>query len=221
MFNSSPRKITLLLIAFVGLTISNVHAQTDKQFRKYIATLDSAKTVSGLISAEKNFTQLINEGKRLKQSLYYGALANLFLSMEKGIEDPAGYMRRADLYLKRLDSLSPDNSEIYVLFSMSAASKIVIDSQSYKLKYGTQANKFAERALILNGSNPRAHLIKAKAVMNAPPKLGGGPKFALKHYEKAIEKFKAYKPLDATEPDWGYEMAKKELQDCKDKLNIK
>ena len=55
-------------------------------------------------------------------------------------------------------------------------------------------------------------------VMNAPPKLGGGPKFAMKYYQKALDKYKTYKPLADTEPDWGKEMAQKEYEECKSKL---
>lgn len=216
MFTASPGKIALVVFAIFSIGISGLNAQTDKQFRKFINELDTAKSIKSLKGAEANFTKLIAENKRIEQSLYYGTLANLFLAFECDIIEIEDYCRRADMYLKKLDSLSPDNSEIQVLFSMSAAAKIRVDPSGRNAKLGAVANKYAERAIALNGNNPRAFLIKAKTVLNAPPKLGGGPKFAIKFYEKAIEKYKSYKPLSNTEPDWGLDMAKKELQECKD-----
>lgn len=215
------QKGALLIFFILALTCKSSFSQSDKQFKKYIAQLDSAKSISSLKNAEANFTKMVTEGKRLEQSLYYGALANLFLAFECDITETDDYCRRADLYLRKLDSLSPDNSEIQVLFSMSAGAKIRVDPEGRNAKFGTVANKHAERAIALNGNNPRAFLIKAKTVNNAPPKLGGGPKFAIKFYEKAIEKYKTFKPLTNTEPDWGEAMAKKELQECKDKVKVK
>ena len=57
--------------------------------------------------------------------------------------------------------------------------------------------------------------------MIIPPKLGGGPKFAIKHYQKALEKYKTFEPLDDLEPNWGEKEAKKELEECKSKLKMK
>jgi hypothetical protein len=79
----------------------------------------------------------------------------------------------------------------------------------------------SDRATSINPENPRAWLIKAKTVMNAPPKVGGGPKFAMKYYQKAVDKYKTYKPLTDTEPDWGKEMAQREYNECKEKLGAK
>lgn len=198
-----------------------LQSQTDRQLKKWITELDSAKTISELKAADQNFEKLVKEDKRLLHALYYATLANLFLAFECDTIEIDDYCRKADLHLKKLDSLSPNNSEIMVLFSMSAAAKIKVDPVGRNTKYGALANKYAERAIALNGNNPRAYLIKAKTVMNAPPKLGGGPKFATKFYEKSIAKYKEFKPLSTIEPDWGLAMAKKELKECKTKLGQK
>ena len=128
------------------------------------------------------------------------------------------YCARADKFLHQLDSMAPNNSEAYVLMAMSAGAKINVDKIGRQIKFGPLANKHSDRATTINPENPRAWLIKAKTVMNAPPKLGGGPKFALKYYQKAVDKYKTFKPLTDVEPDWGKEMAQKEFEECKAKL---
>jgi hypothetical protein len=191
-----------------------------QSLKKSISQLESAKTVDELLASEQNFLKLISEKKKLHEAYYYGALNNLYLAFQDTlrIDD---YCARADKFLHQLDSMAPNNSEAYVLMAMSAGAKIIVDKSGRQLKYGTLANKHSDRATSINPENPRAWLIKAKTVMNAPPKVGGGPKFALKYYQKAIDKYKTYKPLTDTEPDWGKEMAQKEYNECKEKLGVK
>ena len=217
-----PKNIRLaFLIAFTFSAITFTMAQGGMQLRKYITVLDSAKGVDELKKAEQNFVKLIADNKKIRQSLYYAALSNIFIAFECEVNEIDEYCTKADNYIKKLDSITPANSELEVLKAMNAGAKIRVDPKLRQTKFGAIANKFSEAALGLNNNNPRAHLIKAKTVMNAPAKIGGGPKFAIKHYEKAIEKYKTFKPLDDTEPDWGLAMAKKELQECKEKLKVK
>lgn len=211
--------ITVLLILFTGSGISV--AQGGIQLRKFINVLDSAKGLEELKKAEQNFVKLLNEGKKVKQAYYYAALSEILIAFESDVKDIDEYCSKADTYLKKLDSLSPDNSEIMVLFAMNASAKIKTDPSSRQHKFGPLANKYCDRAMMLNGNNPRAFLIKAKTVNNAPAKVGGGPKFAIKYYEKAIEKYKVFQPLSDTEPDWGEAMAKKELRECREKIKVK
>jgi hypothetical protein len=160
---------------------------------------------------------MIDEGRKLHEAYYYGSLANLFLAFIDTIHTD-DYCRRADKYLHKLDSMSPNNSEVYVLLAMSAGAKIPVNRQERQMKLGTVANKHCDRAMSINPENPRAYLVKAKTVMQAPQKLGGGPKHALKYYQKALDKYKTFKPLDDVQPNWGEEMAKEELELCKAKL---
>ena len=206
--------ICLKLVAVLLLFANSVFSQS---LKKSISQLESAKTVDELLASEQNFLKFIDEKKKLHEAYYYAALNNLFIAFHDTlrIDD---YCARADKFLHQLDSMAPNNSEAYVLMAMSAGAKITVDRTTRQLKYGTLANKQSDRATSINPENPRAWLIKAKTVMNAPPKLGGGPKFALKYYQKSVDKYKTYKPLTDVEPDWGKEMAQKEFEECKAKL---
>lgn len=188
-----------------------------QSLKKSISQLESAKTFNELLVSEQNFIKLIGEGKKLHQAYYYAALNNLLIAATDTlrIDD---YCARADKFLFQLDSLAPNNSETYVLMAMSAITKIDVDRPVRQLKFGPLANKHSDRATSINPENPRAWLIKARAVMNLSPKTGGGPKFALKYYQKSVDKYKTFKPLADTEPDWGAEAAKKEFEECKEKL---
>jgi hypothetical protein len=209
-------KLSAVIIILTGFGIK----ASAQGLRKFINQLESAKTVEELQNSEQNFLEMVKEGKKLHQAYYYVSLNNLFLAFVDTLRTD-DYCLKADKFLFKLDSISPNNSEVHALMAMSAGTKINVDRSTRYLKYGTLANKHSDRATTINPNNPRAYLIKAKTVMNTPPKLGGGPKFALKYYQKAVEKYKTFKPLDDTEPNWGEEMAKKELQECKEALKVK
>lgn len=204
--------VKLLLV--MCLFTSSVFSQS---LKKSISQLDASKTMDELIASEQNFVRLISEGKKLHQAYYYAALNNLYIAQMDTLRTD-DYCARADKFLFQLDSLAPNNSEAYALMAMSANTKILVDPSVRQLKFGPIANKHSDRATSINPENPRAWLIKARTVMNLSPKTGGGPKFALKYYQKAVDKYKTFKPLSDTEPDWGQEMAKKELEECKEKL---
>jgi len=169
--------ISLKLVALLSFFTGSVFSQS---LKKSISQLESAKTVDELLASEQNFLKLISEKKKLHEAYYYGALTNLYLAFQDTlrIDD---YCGRADKFLHQLDSMAPNNSEAYVLMAMSAGAKINVDRSARQIKFGPLANKQSDRATSINPENPRAWLIKAKTVMNSPPKLGGGPKFALKY----------------------------------------
>jgi hypothetical protein len=206
-----------IFFKLVSVLLLFANPLTSQSLKKSITQLEAAKTVDELLASEQNFLKLISEKKKLHEAYYYGALNNLFLAFADSVHID-DYCARADKFLHQLDSMAPNNSEAYVLMAMSAGAKINVDRSIRQIKYGPLANKHSDRATSINPENPRAWLIKAKTVMNAPPKLGGGPKFALKYYQKSVEKYKTYKPLSDTEPNWGKEMAQKEYEECKAKM---
>lgn len=213
-------KAISISIKLVAVLLVFSHPVFSQSLKKSIQQLESAKTVDELLASEQNFLKLISEKKKLHEAYYYGALNNLYLAFQDTLRTD-DYCARADKFLHQLDSMAPNNSEAYVLMAMSAGAKISVDKERRQIKFGPLANKHSDRATSINPENPRAWLIKAKTVMNAPPKLGGGPKFALKYYQKSVEKYKTYKPLSDVEPDWGKEMAQKEFEECKEKLKTK
>ena len=218
MRNQTSTKLKAIIMLSV-FTI-NIQAQGGLQLRKCISQLESAKTMDELLSSEQNFLNLVDEGKKLHHAYYYVSLNNLYLASIDTLR-AEDYCLRADKYLHKLDSISPNNSEVYVLLAMCASAKINVDKAKRALKFGAAANKLCDRAITINQNNPRAYLAKARTTMIIPPKLGGGPKFAVKHYQKALEKYKTFEPLDDLEPNWGEKEAKKELEECKGKLKVK
>src|ERR1041384_7513257 len=85
-----------------------VSAASAQMLKKSIQQLESAETVEELLNVEQNFTKMIADGKKLHEAYYYGALNNLFLAFKDTLRTD-DYCARADKYLHKLDSLSPNN----------------------------------------------------------------------------------------------------------------
>jgi len=80
------------------------------------------------------------------------------------------------MFSRKADSLSKNNSEVMVLKSMIAAARINVNKMQRGQKFGLLASKYAAEAIKLNDANPRAHFVKAKAILNTPIAFGGGKK---------------------------------------------
>ncbi|MCZ8286070.1 MAG: hypothetical protein O9353_11510, partial [Bacteroidia bacterium] len=82
---------------------------------------------------------------------------------------------------------------------------------------GGQVSKQANTAIKLNGANPRAYLLKGRALLYTPEVFGGGAKKAKPVFDTALEKFKTFKPETEFSPLWGKDEVEKELKSMSDK----
>ena len=180
--------------------------------------MDSAKTTTQYIPIEKQFVQLAVSQKNNWLPYYYSALCNILIAFEKKGKDIDVWCDKAESYMKLADSISPNNSEILVLKSMSASARIRFNPVLRGNKYGAQAKQLAEQAIKLNPQNPRAYLQKATAIYYTPEKFGGGAQKAKPIFEIALEKFKTYKSKDKLYPNWGEDRTLNLLKEVKAKL---
>jgi hypothetical protein len=211
----------LIYTALIVLTSSVSFAQSEKQFLKLIHEIDSAKNSNDFKKLSSGFEKHLQSHPNQWQAYYYFALTNILMAFESSGSEISVLCQKADASIKKADSLSPANSELMVLRSMSSAAMINADGKKNAVKYGTQSNKYAEKAIQLNAENPRAYLLKAKAQVHVPASMGGGKKSALKYYEKSIEKFKTFKSATNLDPAWGFKIAQKEYQKIKSENNGK
>ncbi len=205
------------IISFISPFIGVSQSATYKEnLKKDIALFESAKTASDFIYAANCFEKLAITEKKEWLAFYYAGLCDALAAFEKQNKDIDTYCDKADAFARKADSLSKNNSEIAVLKSMIAAARINVNKAQRGQKFGLMASKFAAEALKLDETNPRAHFVKGKAILNTPPTLGGGEKKAKPIFESVLEKMKTYKSDSNLYPSWGREEAEKELK----KINL-
>lgn len=208
-------KIKLYILTIAIFSVFTVSAQSvsyKEGLKKNIQLFDAAKTPTDFIKAANGFETLAKIEKKEWLAFYYAGLCNALAAFEKPMVEIDPLCNKAETLANKADSLSKNNSEVLVLKSMIVAARINVNKAQRGQKYGAMATKFAMEAVKLNDANPRAHFVKAKAILNTPPALGGGEKKAKPAFELVLEKIKTYKSESSLSPSWGKEETEKELK---------
>ena len=201
------------LFAFLALPVAvfSQNAAYKENLKKNIVLFESAKTGADFLKAANGFETITTTEKKEWLPFYYAGVCEALAAFTKPKTEIDALCDKAEVFARKADSLSRNNSEVLVLKSMIAAARISVNQLKRGQKYGMMATKFANEAVKLNDANPRAHFVKAQAILYTPPAFGGGEKKAKPVFELAIEKSKVFKSESALHPKWGREEAEKEL----------
>ncbi|MFO0322241.1 MAG: tetratricopeptide repeat protein [Bacteroidota bacterium] len=211
-------KMFFLKIAFIFALTSFANAQQTTHtadFKKGMRLMDSLSNQSDVKKALLSFENAILKEPQNWLSYYYAGICNVIISFDKKDKEIDFYCDKAEKYVNKADSISNNNSEIYVLKSMIAAARINVDAKVRSSKYGSMSTKYNVKALNLDPDNPRALLQKARIILNTPSVFGGGQKKAKPIFELALEKYKTFKPQSIYHPTWGRKDVLEELRKLK------
>ncbi|MBI3520186.1 MAG: hypothetical protein HY062_12640 [Bacteroidetes bacterium] len=181
-------QLQIVLSVIVPLMSWSQSAGYKETLKKDIALFESAKTANDFVYAANCFEKLAVLEKKEWLTYYYAGLCHVLAAFEKQNKEIDTYCDKAESFARKADSLSKNNSEVSVLKSMIAAARINVNKAQRGQKFGLMASKYAAEALKLDDSNPRAHFVKGKAILNTPPTLGGGEKKAKPVFELVLEK---------------------------------
>ncbi|MBS1635515.1 MAG: hypothetical protein JST26_06290 [Bacteroidetes bacterium] len=219
----TKRIYIVALFAFV-LLVMRGQAQGNMytaNMKKGIAMLDTARGVADFTKAAAVFEKVNQDHPGEWLPHYYIALCQLLVALEKKGNEIDAWCDKSEKHISRADSLSGNNSEIYVLKSLLASARIQVNKTARGQKFGGQAYKWAEEAIKLDASNPRAWLQKATAIYYTPPAFGGGAKKAKPVFDTAMEKFTAFKVSSNLYPHWGKDRAKAMLHESEKQTTVK
>jgi hypothetical protein len=211
-----------LIICLFTLTTIAVNAQDAKYvsaMEKAIHQLDSAKSSSDFQNVNNTLERISAANQREWLPLYYQSYSNVMLGMRQ--ESPTekdAYFTKAETLINKADSLSPKNSEIYVMKSLVYSMMISVDPATRGRKYGPAAGSMTAKAMEYDANNPRAYFMKGQGMLYTPPQYGGGADKALPILEEAVAKYKTFKPSSTIMPDWGETKAIQALEQCKEQL---
>ncbi len=202
------------LTVFIGFSQSSAYKESMK---KQVVQFNAATGKTEFLKVAKGFETLAASEKKEWLPFYYAGLCHAIAAFEVTKAEVDALCDKGDKLAKTADSLSPANSETDVLKAMLAAARITVNEKQRGQKYGSMSSRFATSAIKLNDANPRAYLLKGRALLYTPEVFGGGAKKAKPFFEKSLEKFKMFKPETPLYPDWGKEDAEKELKKINDK----
>jgi hypothetical protein len=213
-------KIKLSIVVIAALCNTVLLSQTaayKESLKKNIMLFESSKSTAELAKAATGFENMLLTEKKEWLTYYYAGLCNVLVAFEKPKKEIDTWCDKAEKFALKADSLNKNNSEVQVLRSMIAAARINVNQLQRGQKYGAMAARYANEAVKLNEANPRAHFVKAQAILYTPSAFGGGEKKAKAVFESVLEKFKTFKPESDLFPKWGKAEAEKELK----KINTK
>jgi len=210
-------KKTIVLLAF--LLAAGISQAQDKKFtaamEKQLAAMDSSKTKEQFQASFNAFERIGNAEKNEWLPKYYMAFCSLMMGYMDDTRKTDDYCDKADQLLALADSLSPNNSEIYALRSMSASARIRVSPMTRGAKYGQESGVLLAKAKELDASNPRVYLLEGQGLFYTPPAFGGGKDKAQPVLEDAVKKYEAFRPASSIHPAWGLPRAKKMLEECR------
>ena len=110
---------------------------------------------------------------------------------------------KAELLINQAESLSKDNSEIYLVKKLIATLRLIADPQTRYQTYGPAAVEALATAKKLNPGNPRIYLLEGQDKFYTPEQFGGSKTEAKKLFEESKAKFDTFKPASDIDPNWG------------------
>jgi hypothetical protein len=209
-----------IIFLFCLAITAGVSAQTDttskfyKAMKKQVAIVDTAFSLPSLQQAYNGFERIANAEKKEWLPSYYMAYCLVMESYLDDVNKADEYCDQASRQLDHADSISPNNSEIFVLRAMCASARIRVNPMTRGAKYGKESGEWLGKAQAADSMNPRVPYLQAQGLYYMPPAFGGGKDKAKPVFEEAIRKYDAFKPSSPIHPHWGRHRAQQLLNEC-------
>jgi hypothetical protein len=182
-----------------------------------VSSMDTAKSASSFLILAGVFEKIaINEKNKwlpyYHSSFCYAIAGSL---AGDGIKTDA-YLDKAQIMVDLADSLSPDESENYVLKALILSTRILVAPMIRGLKYSPESLEMLNIAERLNKENPRIYYLRGSHYYFTPKMMGGGKEKALPVLEQSVEKYKNVTPKSSLHPKWGEKQASQLMQKCQE-----
>lgn len=183
-------------------------ADYEKIMSDKIAKLETTRSTDEFQALANDFDRIGKKETKQWLPSYYAALAYL----QKGrMQMQSGKMSElsinagiADKYLDQAEAIAgKDNSEIHLLRKMAYSLRMMENPAERYMTDGMKAMEELKKAETLDPNNPRVALIKAEDTYFTPEQYGGSKEKGLEQFKTALEKFNAFKPKTALDPNWG------------------
>lgn len=200
---------------FAVLTVSAQNERYLKAMQENVAKLDSIRSMQGWTEVGNNFQRIADAEKTQWLPYYYAALSNVMAgyfqsavnqSPNPSITDPLA--DKADAALSKAESLTKENSEIFVVKKMIATLRMMADPMNRWQIYGPQATEALQKAKSLNPNNPRVFMLEGQDKFYTPEQFGGSKAEAKTLFEESVKKFESFKPESSIHPQWGLSQVK-------------
>ena len=202
------RKYFLTFALSMMSLIAFAQADYEKIMSDKIAKLETTRSTDEFQALANDFDRIGKKETKQWLPSYYAALAYLQkgrMQMQSGkISELSINADIADKYLDQAEAIAgKDNSEIHLLRKMAYSLKMMENPAERYMTDGMKAMEELKKAETLDPNNPRVALIKAEDTYFTPEQYGGSKEKGIEQFKTALEKFNAFKPKTALDPNWG------------------
>jgi len=176
--------------------------------QKNIMTVYTASDMLLLQGAVNTFERIGAAEKTKWEPYYYEAFGYVMLSI-RATENAAkdDYLDRAQACVEKAKGIASDESEVIAMEGFIQIMKINVAPALRGPKDSGRAMVLLNKAIALNGNNPRAWALLAQMQFGTATFLHSSTAEACGSVDKSIEKFAAFKSDNALAPTWGRGMA--------------
>ena len=212
-------KKILFVVVLLGAAITT-QAQSEKYvgaMAKNIASIGEAfSSKEKLVELSQSFERIATAEKTEWLPYYYAALFQVNAAFRQAdMSNGDEVADKANVLLMKADALNPKNSEISTVKSMIGTLHMLVNPMQRYMQYAGEIEGHLQAAMQQDPSNPRPFFLKAQTLKNTPENFGGGCDAAKPLAEKAVEKYKSFKPASELSPSWGQAQTEEILADCK------
>ena len=204
---------SLLLVITCSLQAQDKYTET---MIKNINTLYQAKTIEDYQASVNAFERIASAEKSKFEPYYYSAFGNIMMAVREQAPDRKdSYLDLAARAVEKANALKPNDSEIVTLEGFVHMIRVTVDPQSRGQEYSAKAFTAFNKAVVLDGENPRALALLGQMQLGTAKFFGSDTSEACATTGKALEKFDSFKAAGNLSPRWGKAMAEGVKANCK------
>lgn len=196
--------LLFVLLTAIFFNTASADDKYEKAMKSNLEKIDEARTADDFIKIANNFERIARAENDKWLPYYYTSMLYILASFSDTVNTQKDiYLDKADEFIYKADSLSPDNSEVYALKGLIGQARMQIDPMNRWQKYGTESGNNFKRAMEIDSLNPRPEYLIGVGTYHTPEQFGGGPAAAKPILENSLRKYEQFEPVNDLMPDWG------------------
>lgn len=212
-------KRTIFTIVLAVLMSCSVFANDDQKYYKVmgeaIGEMFGADSNEGIKAAINKFERVSMVEKDKWEPAYYAAFGYLKLyENAKTSAEKDQYIDQAIQKVKEGLKLAENEDELHAMKGYVYMMKMVIDPMSRAPEYSPVIIGAYQKALAIDGKNPRAWYLLGQMQLGTASFMGGSTEEGCTSIKNAVENFEDEKPATPIAPSWGKEAATQAATKC-------
>ncbi|MFK7953707.1 MAG: tetratricopeptide repeat protein [Ekhidna sp.] len=201
------KKSLLTIVSLLGIFTLLASDSIAKQLKHNVTIVNNSDKRKELDKAAQQLKETAAKNPDLWQPLYYSALGYIKLfAFEKKKEGKDAQLDKADVSIKQLLEMNPENSEVVTLHAYSLIMRLTVDPTNRGMDYSGEIFDNLLKAIRLDSNNPRAHFLMGRMKIGTAQFMGTGYGNACENLNKAHQIFEKGETLeDEFFPSWGKE----------------